>query len=554
LYSKSVKAGLLLWLSTSFSHFGQIEAATIKAKSVSLVDVRSAVASAKDGDTVVVPAGTATWTSTLGITKNITLQGAGAEATIIADDVPQARGKGARDSSKIPRISTNQSVRKEPRRKTNPAKRENKPGGVGSQRAPLISITLHRDLPFRMTGFTFKGGNVNTQRTFNGEIRISGVSHSFRIDHCTFDKLHGTNLVTHGFLWGVIDHCRFNLTNEQPININHETWNKGDWGNGSWADDPYWGSEKFIFIEDNVFENSGRKRAIDAFEGARFVVRYNQFHNCVLAMHGTEGQGRGGKQVEEYNNTYRSDYPGYAEQIRSGSIITHDNKWGNIPKGHVLQCYRQFHRCPHWGVSNGQNPYDDNAPNGSTGYWETGKHTGANGATELTDSTKNWAPNQWHVPGVTYIVRNITKEAAGDSHLSFAIANTANTITCSSLTFEDHIRLTFNTGDTYQIWKVVHSLDQPGLGKGDLLRGLPGRPAKWPRQTTEPCYSWNNTALEDGTPRNLSSTEPSIKEGRDFFNETPKPGYTPYTYPHPLVSSWPPSDSHQEARGSKSVP
>ena len=132
-------------------------------------------------------------------------------------------------------------------------------------------------------------------------------------------------------------------------------------------------------------------------------------------------------------------------------------------------------------------------------------------------------------------MRNVTKEAAGDSQQSFAISNTINTITCSSLSFTKTV-LTFNTGDTYQIWKVIRSLDQPGLGKGDLLRGLPGRPAKWPQQVSEPCYSWNNFALEDGTARNLSSTEPSIKEGRDFFNETPKPGYTPYTYPHPLVS------------------
>jgi hypothetical protein len=268
-------------------------------------------------------------------------------------------------------------------------------------------------------------------------------------------------------------------------------------------------------------------------------VRYNQFHNCVLSVHGTEGQGRGAKQVEEYNNTYRNDHANPAGQIRSGSIITHDNKWGNVANGHVLQAYRQFHPSPHWGVANGQNPYDDNDPNGITGYWETGKHTGANGATELTDSTKNWAPNQWHVPGATYIVRNITKEATHDFHQSFAVANTANTISCSALTFEDGVKLTFDTGDTYQIWKVVRSLDQPGLGKGDLLRGLPGKPAKWPHQATEPCYSWNNTALEDGTPRNLSSTEPSIKKGRDFFNETPMPGYKPYTYPPPLVTGNP---------------
>ena len=174
----------------------------------------------------------------------------------------------------------------------------------------------------------------------------------------------------------------------------------------------------------------------------------------------------------------------------------------------------------------------------TVGYWETGKHTGADGATVLTDSTKKWAVNQWYAPGATFIVRNITQKAAAanpvDTLQSFAISNTANTITCSALTVTGK-RLTFNTGDTYQIWKIAHSLDQPGLGKGELLTGLPGRPAMWPKQITEPCYSWNNISKEDGRAINLSSTEPSIKEGRDFFNGTPKPDYKPYVYPHPLV-------------------
>jgi len=28
-----------------------------------------------------------------------------------------------------------------------------------------------------------------------------------------------------------------------------------------------------------------------------------------------------------------------------------------------------------------------------------------------------------------------------------------------------------------------------------------------------------------------------VKDGVDFFNGVPKPGYTPYAYPHPLVTS-----------------
>jgi len=85
------------------------------------------------------PTGSATWTSSLNIKQNVTLQGAAAESTIIVDDVSQRRGKEARDCGKVPRVSTKQSVRKAPRRKINPAKRQNmKPQGFGRQRAALI--------------------------------------------------------------------------------------------------------------------------------------------------------------------------------------------------------------------------------------------------------------------------------------------------------------------------------------------------------------------------------------------------------------------------------
>ena len=407
-----------------------------------------------------------------------------------------------------------------------------------------------------MTGFTFKGGTVNTQKTFSGEIRISGNSHSFRIDHCTFDQLHGANLATSGFLWGVIDHCQFNTAGVHPIIVKHETWNGQSHGNGSWADDPSWGSERFVFIEDNVFENAAGAKRIDSFEGARFVVRYNQFHNGGVVMHGTEPSGRGAKQVEEYNNTYVNDSPSAAGQIRSGCIITHDNTWTNGAKGHVLQAFRLYKKSPRWGPADGQNLWDKNVPNGATGYWATGTHTGADGATVLTDSnasktwwddsgipqTGAWPINRWYVEGVAYMVRNRTRESSQGDIRTWAISNTANTVTCSFKTFTgDHV--TFNTGDTYEIWKVSQALDQPGMGKSDLLVGLGTFPTGTtpyadPHQVAEPCYSWNNT--QDGAAFNLESSEPSIKEGRDFFNGTPKPGYKPFIYPHPLVSGTPP--------------
>lgn len=476
---------------------GPMMANIINARSVAEADVLTAVALSKDGDVVNVPAGMATWTSSFTISKNITLQGAGAAATIIVNGIAGP-----------------------------------------SSRPPLIEADLARDLPFRLTGFTFKGGSA-TAENYNGEIRIRGISHAFRVDHCTLDFLHGTQVATYDFSWGVIDHCLFNTDGPHPITIDDKTWNGQDHGHGSWADDPYWGSEKFVFIEDNVFESTGAT-GLDSFEGARFVVRHNQMHNVGLTCHGTEGQGRGAKEVEEYNNTYRFDNPGQAGQIRSGCLITHDNTWTNVAKGHILQAYRFYHYSAYFGLADGQNPYDNNAPNGTVGYWQSGKHTGPSGSTNLTDSSKQWSANEWYQPGATFIVRNMTQETAArvgaNRRQSFAVSNTATTIDCSGLFFNPP-RLTFNPGDSYQLWKVVRSLDQPGSGKTDLMTGLPASPAKWPHQVTEPCYSWNNTS--SGQPRNLASTEPSIQEGRDFFNGTVKPGYTTYVYPHPLVSGNP---------------
>src|SRR5438874_12360362 len=77
-------AGLLLSL------LGQIQAgaAVINAASPSFGNVSTAIALAANGDTVVIPSGTATWTSSLTISKAITLQGAGVGQTIIKDGFP----------------------------------------------------------------------------------------------------------------------------------------------------------------------------------------------------------------------------------------------------------------------------------------------------------------------------------------------------------------------------------------------------------------------------------------------------------------------------------
>src|SRR5437660_12592391 len=73
------RAAFVSCLSASLAGFlagdFQLRAATITARSVSLVDVSAAINSAANGDTVIIPAGTATWLTGLIITKAITLLG-----------------------------------------------------------------------------------------------------------------------------------------------------------------------------------------------------------------------------------------------------------------------------------------------------------------------------------------------------------------------------------------------------------------------------------------------------------------------------------------------
>ena len=59
----------LLALDMWFGSEQSVDAAEINAQSASRTDVGAAVALANDGDTVLVPAGSATWTSTLTVTK-----------------------------------------------------------------------------------------------------------------------------------------------------------------------------------------------------------------------------------------------------------------------------------------------------------------------------------------------------------------------------------------------------------------------------------------------------------------------------------------------------
>jgi len=94
---------------------------------------------------------------------------------------------------------------------------------------------------------------------------------------------------------------------------------------------------------------------------------------------------------------------------------------------------------------------------------------------------------------------------------------------------------------------VDSAFDQPGRGKSDRLSGtFPSvrndtkscliSPTCTPDQATAGSYVWDNQWTNPGMGGSENAIyEEIVRLGRDVFT-TPKPGYTPYVYPHPLAA------------------
>jgi len=484
----AAKVGLFLAAFIVVSISSDVNAATINAMTCSRSDVGAAIASAVDGDTVQVPRGTCSWTSTLIVTKAVKLIGAGIDQTIIQDDVP--------------RSSANHGI--------------------------LIEFNVSGK-PWRLSGMTLSPGSV-TAINPDTVVYAHGSSRAFRIDNVKFNDLYASRFVWFvEDLWGVMDHCVFLMSSRNgfPFSVNHSGWGGlGIAGDNSWATPSNYGTEQFIFVEDNTFTATGVVRGTDADAGARFVFRNNTLNNVVIASHGTESTGRvrGVRLYEIYNNTFTvaGQSPAYGIDLRSGTGVIYGNVFSGFEgqKAVAGSNFRDRDSFAPWGTADGSSPYDRN----DNMIYETGTHTGSNGVYGvLTDSTKSWTAGKW--VGGSYSIRNMTQGWG-----SYITANTATTISAQGSAYNGP--RTWNTGDVYQILRAYPALDQIGRGPGALLNGAIPTPAAWPNQALEPLYVWGNT-LNGGT---VEGTTPHVQVGRDIISGTPKPGYAPFTYPHPLVS------------------
>ena len=483
-------------------------------------DVRHKTAAAAPGDTITLPSGKFSWTYRLIITKPVTIKGvtvmgetpgkpdtlaATGEQTTIVDDV-------------LPR-GTN-IIRFDINTDTYPA-----------------MTTFPPTLIARISGLTFvKSATTLTRGGPNGWVYVmaNGAkrNYGFRVDNCWWNGvIQGKPFGVHGWTCGVMDHCRFDIGGGQNCLMNEESYGgaRKKFGHGSYADYPWFGTDKFWFIEDCYFNSLGTPtskkmgNATDTAFGGRFVLRHCYLNDTIVGTHGQEGgAARGDRCYEVYANRFNADVPPAAGNLRSGIGIVHDNIYtGQKNKNNYhtnLDIYRQscVRGNPIWKGSDGRSPWDLNAdadgvtpvPAGQPGHlFYSGTASATTPGGTLTVSGSPWTPNQW----VGYSVTNTNASSTlggrkcvdtGSFNLWGTItSNTPNTITYSYYSACAASQLKFATGDSFEIHKVLNTFGQPGGGKGEEVttdangqnpRWLNGGAVKWPNVKREPCVGWNN--------------------------------------------------------------
>jgi hypothetical protein len=340
----------ILLLSASFG----AQAQTINAASCSSSAVQSALSSvSSDGTTVVIPAGTCSWTTTVNYNQafSTTIQGqttcTGTPASSCTDNTVIA--------------------------------------DAASGDSAAFQVTTAASKSFRLTGVTFTGGNSNQ---WTGGVRVFGRSQQVRIDHVHFLNIANTAIATNNVL-GVMDHDVFDIGNNQegwrPLNT---SWNGvGQSGDNSWADDTGLGTNKFFFLEDSTVNGVGQQGGAtnDCFSGGRYVVRHNVLNDSSVQGHttGHAGDDRGCRAQEFYLNTMPAPPGGIiafnSVDLESGPAMVWGNtatNYSNFITAHIKResnaTYTQSASPNGWGYcgtnENGtSSPWDQNTVS-ATGY------------------------------------------------------------------------------------------------------------------------------------------------------------------------------------------
>jgi hypothetical protein len=366
--SKSLVLGvLMLALFTLWGFSASAFGATIYAKSVSYADVSLAVSQAGSGDTVIIPAGSATWDSQLKIEKVIMLQGAGVGNTVIT-------------------AST---------------------GSTWVIHFNLGSVAANNEI-FGMNNFT-----LNLNKASKGfRISNSSLTHKltkFKIYEMYFKDCGGTSYVTaqidSGFINGVI----YSNTFDGYTHIDNYGYNRNTWDNTTFT----YGSSDNIFYEDNIFELTHTTTAafFSGGAGGRYCARYNtltsnRYLSPTFDAHGNQGTGQNWSTmgIEIYGNkiTLTGNHGSLLADHRGGDGIIFFNKTFSTSSAGRIQireeypdslnpcndCTQMINNSYYWNnrrssdgelvgvtIYRGQGPQDECHPYTNVDFWQDRRAT-----------------------------------------------------------------------------------------------------------------------------------------------------------------------------------
>jgi hypothetical protein len=243
-----------------------------------------------------------------------------------------------------------------------------------------------------------------------------------------------------------------------------------------------------IYIEDCTFNNFGYGITINCGDGCRAVIRHNTFNDSLIGTHG-QGSGPqfGCRHVEIYNNNFNYDGKvpmGSIWGCRGGTFVFYNNY---VDPKHAATGYTTFSFCVDAITRAGELscPYTYPIARQPGQGW--------NGATPAYADY-----NAWHAANPGWTPGNPTNGSYAWDQIGTTSDGAGN---CP-----DPIYIWGNTGE-----EITMYFPDFGSGSGsDECYGATGRP---------PSLQTQNFVLQN----------------RDYYlNAGAKPGYTPYTYPHPL--------------------
>jgi hypothetical protein len=329
-----------------------------------------------------------------------------------------------------------------------------------------------------VSGIIFVAGATNPVSYISIYGGTNTANGPFIVHDCTFNmngSFEAVDCETNG---GIFFNCTFNNSDTAGngfdsggINLKNPQFTDPSWSTASTMGAADTTGLNNTYIENCTF-NGLIFQALDFDDNSRTVVRYNTFNDSGLTSHGQDSSPSGNRHTEIYNNTWTFHTSGTDP---NGNAYPLNQAYGVLFRGGT-------------GVI-----YNNVMPAISSQQW------GSKSSIEFGD---------------------------------FNIETVPNAVPCQT------------------VYPSARQVGQTWIGSGGYAYSTPGTTAvNGTGYSTDPVYIWGNTGTGNYSTFNTvmqgSATVGTscgngevvgtfIQSGRDVMIGTQKPGYTAYTYPHPL--------------------